>query len=176
MSWRPVRVFGVVAVVGVALQSTSAAHDAQPFQRHGITFEYPPSWVVTTRPLSNGVNPAYRFTVSTVPVRRTGSDLGPCLPGIAQQVPPSGALAYLREALGPDRTRSLPRMSPRPESFSLPTSADRSLCGFGRGGSWTPFKDSGRAFYLGTYVGPRASPSTRRALERVLDGMRIARR
>ena len=44
------------------------------FHRYGITFEYPESWFVTTRPISSASDPAYRFTVSTVPVRRTPAD------------------------------------------------------------------------------------------------------
>jgi hypothetical protein len=54
----------------------------------------------------------------------------------------------------------------------LPTSADRSLCGFDRG-RWIAFKEGGRVFYLGVYVGPRATPSARRSLARLLNGMRI---
>ena len=80
---------------------------------------------------------------------------------------------YVMEALGTDRIVSLPRMQPRPRSFRLPARSDNSLCGFNRGGLWVPFKTGGRAFYLGIYVGPRASAATRRALHRLLDGMQI---
>lgn len=55
----------------------------------------------------------------------------------------------------------------------MPTGADDSLCGFGTGGRWIPFEESGRAFYLGVYVGPEATAETRLALRRLLDGMRI---
>jgi hypothetical protein len=167
-----------VVALGVALLAPSPSAGANGFghfDRNGIAFEYPRSWFVTTRPLSNATNPVYRFTVSTVPVERTNADMGPCLPGIAQQLPPTAVLAYLREALGHDRTRSLPRMPRRPRSFPLSSRSDGSLCGFERGGVWLPFKDHGRAFYLGVYVGPKATATARRSLSRLLDGMRIAR-
>lgn len=163
----------VLGPAGLAASSSSAGSQLERFDQSGIEFDYPSRWFVTVRPLSNAVNPKYRFAVSTVKVRRTGADTGPCLPGIAQQLPDGAVLAYLREALGADRARSLPRMQPRPRSFRLPTRTDRSLCGFGRGGRWVPFKDAGRAFYLGVYVGSRASASSIRMLRRMLDGMEI---
>ena len=151
----------------------SAATSLARFDREGIAFQYPRSWFVTTKPLSNGVNPKYRFTVSSVAVRRTTKDLGPCLPGIAKQLPPDATLVYLREALGTDRTSSLPRMEPRPKSFRLPTPSDNSLPCFGPGGRWIPFRSGGRAFYLGLYIGPKAPPETIQALRLLIDGMRI---
>lgn len=153
--------------------SSSAAAEVERFDARGIAFEYPSGWFVTKRPLSNGTNPAYRFAVSTVKVRRTNQDIGPCLPGIARQLPRGAVLAFLREAVGADRARSLPRMAPRPRSFRLPTEADSSLCGFAGRTRWVPFKQAGRALYLGIYVGPRAPESTKHALKRLLDRMRI---
>jgi hypothetical protein len=163
---------GVLAA-GLVASPSSTGSELARFGRYGIAFEYPSRWFVTTRPLSNAGNPAYRFAVSSVPVRRTRVDVGPCLPGIARQLPKGAVLAFLREALGSDRTRSLPRMRQRPRSFRLPTRRDASLCGLGFGSRWIPFKESGRAFYLGIYVGPRATAQARRALKRLLDGMRI---
>ena len=145
----------------------------QRFERNGIAFHYPHGWFITTQPLSSGANPIYRLAVSSVPVRRTAADTGPCLPGVARQLPPDSVLLYLREALGSDRARSLPRMDPRPASFPLPPPGG-GLCGFEQGsGSWHPFKHAGRAFYLGVYVGPEASAASRRALKSLLDGMAI---
>jgi hypothetical protein len=116
--------------------------------RTGIAFAYPSSWFVTVEPLSAATNPAYRFAVSSVSVRRTAADEGPCLPGVARQLPPDAVLAYLREALGVDRTRSLPRMPRRRAGFPLPPSTGDGLCGFQQGGGlWYPFKDANRAFY-----------------------------
>jgi hypothetical protein len=145
------------------------------FHRYGIAFEYPGSWSVTTRPITSAENPVYRFTVSSVPVRRTRADRGPCAPGIAKQLPPDGVLAYLREQLGRCYVAtSLPQMALRPRSFPLPSASSAfSVCGFGRTGIWFPFKAKGRAFYLAVYVGPKATAATRRALYRMLDGMRF---
>jgi hypothetical protein len=175
--WLRLRVVGA-ACLAVALVACSASSEKlKQFHRHGIAFEYPESWFVTTRPISNGVNPVYRFTVSTVPVHRTRADQGPCTPGIAKQVPSDGVLAYLREGLGPlDRDRALPRMPTRPRSFPLPNATSTALCGWSRRGLWIPFKDGGRAFYLGVYVGPKATASTRRALRHLLDRMEIQAR
>jgi hypothetical protein len=145
------------------------------FHRYGITFEYPDSWFVTTRPISAAAEPDYRFTVSTVPVHRTPADRGPCTPGIAKQLPPDGILAYLREVLqARNRAISFPRVAPRPRSFPRPTASSAfSVCGFGRTGVWFPFKNRGRVFYLAVYIGPKATTATRHALYRMLDGMRF---
>ena len=168
---------GIIATVAVALTATMCASAEgsalKRFDRNGIAFTYPNNWVVTTKALSNGVNPTYRFAVSTVPVHRTPKDLGPCLAGIAEQLPRTGVLAYLREAQGADRTASLPNMQPRPRSFRLPTRADNSLPCFGGGGRWVPFRTGNRAFYLGLYIGPRASSASIRALGKLVNGMQI---
>jgi hypothetical protein len=163
-----------VLTVAVATPSEAGLH-RERFNQTGIAFDYPSGWLVTTLPLSNGVNPRYRFAVSTVKLRRTTEDIGPCTRGIAKQLPSNAVLAYLREAIGADRARSLPRMPPRPRSFRLPTPSDSYLCGFEAGTRWIPFKQAGRAFYLGIYVGPRATATTKRALTRLLDHMRIQR-
>lgn len=166
------------ARMAVALAKRAAPSSVAPlkrFDRNGISFQYPRSWFLTTDRLSNAVNPTYRFTVSSHRVRPTGKDEGPCLPGIAAQLPPTGVLAFVREALGADRRISLPRMQPRPKRFRLPTRSDNALCGFPPGGRWVPFKSGGRAFYLGIYVGARASKASVVALTEVVNGMRIDR-
>ena len=164
----------VFTLASIASASTHADGEKR-FSQSGITFDYPSSWFVSKAPLSNATNPRYRFAVGTHRVRRTSRDLGPCLPGVASQLPPTAVLAFLREALGADRRASLPRMEPRPAHFRLPTHSDSALCGFGPGARWIPFKTNGRALYLALYTGPRAAPSSRRALVRLLDDMRIAR-
>lgn len=134
---------GVTAAAALLLATaaTGTAAAVKRYDRHGVSFTYPAAWVVTTRPLSNVTNPRYRVTVSTAPVERTSRDDGPCLPGIAGQLPKDAVLMYVMEALGTDRIVSLPRMQPRPRSFRLPARSDNSLCGFNRGGLWVPFKD-----------------------------------
>ena len=159
-----------------ASQPGSGARSLARFDRDGIAFRYPRPWFLTTQPLSNGINPKYRFAVSSVPVRRTSEDLGPCLAGIAKQLPADAALVYLREALGTDRTSSLPRLQPRPRSIRLPAQADNSLPCFGPGGRWIPFRSGGRAFYLGLYLGPKAPPGIAQTLRRLIDGIDIAPR
>jgi len=163
----------VLVAIGLLAASTSVAAPSERFERHRIVLRYPDAWFVTTKPLSNGVNPTYRFTLSTVRVRRTAKDLGPCLPGVASQIPSDGVLAFVREAVGADRAASIARMQPRPPHFRLPTRTDNELCGFARRGRWIPFRESGRALYLGIYVGPEATTSTTHALQRALDRMRI---
>jgi hypothetical protein len=163
----------ILALTALAASPSRASTPLKRFDRNRISFNFPSTWFVTTRPLSKAGNPVYRFAVSSVSVRRTASDVGPCLPGVARQVPKDGVLAYLREALGSDRTRSLPRMPRRPRGFRLPTAGDNALCGFAGRGRWIPFKDAGRAFYLGVYVGPKASAAARRGLKSLLDQMKI---
>ena len=163
-------------LVRAAGRPSTGATSLRRFDQSGIAFQYPRAWFVTTRPLSNGINPKYRFAVSSVPVQRTAEDLGPCLSGVAKQLPDDGVLVYLREALGADRRASLPRMQPRPQDFRLPNRTDNSLPCFGQGGRWVPFRERGRAFYLGFYIGPKASPENARALGRLVNDIRIASR
>lgn len=163
------------ARMAIALAEKVASSSVTPlkhFDRNGISFQYPRSWFVTAKPLSDGVNPIYRFAVGTHAIRRTPKDSGPCLPGVAAQLPSTAVFAYLREALGADRGASLPNMQKRPRRFPLPTRSDNSLCGFERG-LWIPFKSDGRAFYLGVYVGARASKANVAALAAAINGMKI---
>ncbi len=93
----------------LAVTPSNAGTELERFDRARITFTYPSEWFVTTQPLSRrAVSPVYRFAVSTVKVRHTPEDIGPCLPGIAKQLPRDAVLAFLREATGADRARSLP--------------------------------------------------------------------
>lgn len=170
---RTCSVLGIVLVAVCFMATAGSASDPGRFDRHGVAFSYPRAWHVGTVALSNGINPVYRFSVSTVQVRRTNQDLGPCLPGVASQLSGDGVLVYLREALGADRASSVSRMSPLPRPFRLPDRSKRGLCGFGPGGGWIPFREGGRAFYLGVYIGPEASAGRRRAVRRLVDGMTI---
>ncbi len=183
--------FFVALLLGALLASScdvsrSASHETtteqgetlgelKRFDRFGIRFKYAASWFVTTRPISAAADPDFRFTVSTVRVRRTRADRGPCTPGIGKQLPPGGALAYLREVLKPRRRAiELRRVPARPWRFPRPTTSG-ALCGFepGSKGVWFPFKAKGRVFYLAVSVGPEVTAATQRALYRMLDGMRF---
>jgi hypothetical protein len=123
----------VLIWLGAGVRASGAAMTFERFDREGIAFEYSSSWFVTARPLSRAGNPVYRFAVSTVPIHRTPRDIGPCLPGIARQLTADAVFAYVREAIGSDRARSLPRIPPRPHGFRLPVQADSYLCGFKAG-------------------------------------------
>ena len=168
---------GVSAAVALLLAAaaTGTAAAVKRYDRHGVSFTYPAAWVVTTRPLSNVTNPRYRVTVSTAPVERTPRDEGPCLPGIAGQLPKDAVLMYVMEALGsdPDRLPSpdaaAPSELPSPGTLGQRLVRLQAVAVFG-----CPSSPVDAAFYLGIYVGPRA-PSTAReqALHRLLDGMRI---
>lgn len=156
-----------------AMLTFGALASAAPLSRFksaGISFAYPDDWHVTTKPLSNGRQPVYRFALSSFPVHRTAQDIGPCLAGIAKQRRPGGVLAFAREARGADKARG--RFPPRPARFPLPTRNDNAGC-LGDGSISLAFRDSGRTFYLWIAVGPDASPATRRALRRTLDHMAI---
>lgn len=162
--------FALVAAISPTAGLSADAH----FAANGISFQYPHEWFVTTERLSNGIDPRYLFAVSSHSIRRTPQDTGPCLPGVARQIPNDGVLVYLREAVS-GRDPSLRRMQPRPRRFRLPTRSDNALCGFPRG-RWIPFRSGGRAFYLGVYVGEEATMAKINAVKRVIDGMRIASR
>src|SRR5439155_22014229 len=92
----------------------------------------------------------------------------------ARRRPADGAFVRVKEALdAASIRRSLQRLPSRPRHFRLPTR--------GRSGCLPPasllyeFRVAKRAFYVWVSVGRRASPQTRAALRRLLDGLRIAR-
>jgi hypothetical protein len=165
----------VVAVPG----RTPAGTGLERYDRLGISFVYPSSWFVTTEPLSDGADPDYRFAASTVPVKRTRHDKGPCLAGIARQLPPRAALVFLREYRGASRRRALPRLDPFPRRFSLTPGLpqcfhvpDSRTKPYGRGDG-IDFRESGRALVLFAWVGPRASKATEREVRRLVASLEI---
>jgi hypothetical protein len=142
------------------------------FSSHGISFPYPPAWYATSKPLSNGTEPIYRFAVGNFRFHRTPRDLGPCLSGIAKEQPGNGVLAFMREALGGDRRRSLPRTPARPKHISLPRRSEQAWC-LGRGSREIVFHAAGRVFYLAMRVGPSASRADKSRLRALVNAMRI---
>jgi hypothetical protein len=158
----------------LALLSGVSGARASPrmFSSHGISFAYPSAWRATTKPLSNATEPVYRFAVGNFRFHRTPRDIGPCLSGIAKQRPRNGVLAFMRESLGADRRRSLPRTPARPKDISLPRRSEQAWC-LGRGTGEIAFHESGRVFYLAISVGPTASRADKRRLHTLLNAMRI---
>jgi hypothetical protein len=176
------RVYTTGIAVALALVATpvGAGADVGRYDRLGISFEYPSSWFVTSEPLSAARDPYYRFAASTVPVRRTRRDIGPCLPGIARQLPRNAALVFLKENTGASRRRALPRLDPMPRRFSLRRYGVP--CGFhvagvphvpfGRGDS-IDFREARRALILFVWVGPTATKATERQLGRLVASLEI---
>jgi hypothetical protein len=151
---------------------SGASGSLRMFSNHGISFVYPSAWYPTTKPLSNATEPVYRFAVGNFRFHRTPRDIGPCLSGIAKQRPRGGVLAFMREALGGDRRRSLPRTPARPKDISLPRRSEQSWC-LGRGTGELVFHEAGRVFYLAMSVGPTASRADKRRLHALLNAMKI---
>ena len=157
-------------------QSVRVVIDGRSIARrfpHGqsVVFRYPANWQVTRRRLDNVSDPHTLFAVSTY---RLPSGIDDCDGTRARGRPADGAFVLVKEVLdGASLRRSLPRLPSRPRHFRLPTS--------GRSGCLPPasllyeFRVAKRAFYVWVSVGRRASPQTRAALTRLLDGLRIAR-
>lgn len=172
---RIVALKAVILILALLLLTafTSGASVALPtFSSHGISFTYPSGWHATTKPLSNATEPVYRFAVGNFRFRRTPQDVGPCLSGIGKQRPKSGVLAFMREALGSDRRRSLPRTRARPRDIRLPLRSEQAWC-LGRGTGEIVFHQAGRVFYLAMSVGPTASRADKRRLHALVNGMKI---
>lgn len=169
LRWTTSALLALAIVAGPA----GATSELERFDRLGISFEYPSSWFVTTERLSNGWDPDYRFAASTVPVKRTRDDEGPCLPGIGRQLLRNGALVFLREYRGASRRRALPRLGPLPRRLRL--THDGVMCGLRRPalGAWVGFREAGRAFVLGVHLGPRATKATERELRRLVASLNI---
>jgi hypothetical protein len=167
-----------LASISIALLLLPAVAGAAPtggikqFRKAGISFTYASDWFVTTKPLSNGSSPDYRFAVATWPVHRTRRDQGPCLAGIASQRPPGGALVFLREYVGAGR-RVLSRHPPRPRHFRAPAARDGDYGCLGKGSLAYYFRESGRAVILWISLSPNATDETRRGLRLVLSSLRI---
>jgi hypothetical protein len=175
-SGRTARLVGVNACLALAavlaFSSPANAGRTSSFSSKGITFAYPASWFVTTRPLSNGVSPVYRFAIGNFRFHRTQRDIGPCLRGIASQRPPTGVLAFIREAVGADARRA--RVGARPKTFQLPDRMEQAAC-LGPGSSQFTFRQAGRVFYLWVSVAPGAPQAARTEIQRLLDSMKIAK-
>jgi hypothetical protein len=161
---------GVLLAAGALQGSACAAAQQHTFSNHGISFAYPAAWHATSKPLSNGAEPVYRFAVGNFRFHRTSSDLGPCLIGIARQRPKNGVLAFMREALGTDARRA--RSTARPRDIPLPRRSDGAAC-LGRATSQLVFHQAGRVFYLWISVAPDASRQSKRRLHTLLNSMKI---
>ena len=166
----------IAAVALMMLLLTGSASGAggslRVFSNRGISFAYPSVWHTTTKPLSNATEPIYRFAVGNFRFHRTRRDIGPCLSRIAKQRPRNGVLAFMREALGADRRRSLPRTPARPHDISLPRRSDQAWC-LGDGTGEIAFHQSGRVYYLAISVGPTASRADKRRLHALPNAMKI---
>lgn len=149
----------------------AGAADRSRFSNRGISFLYPSSWFATSKPLSNGLEPVYRFAVANFDFRRTPRDVGPCLAGVARQRPATAVLAFMREAVGTDARRT--RAGQRPKAFPLPRSSDQAAC-LGPGTNQIVFRQAGRIFYLWISVGRHASQADRLRLATLLASMKIA--
>lgn len=166
------RVIVIVAMLLLPVTANGASGSPRTFSSNGISFSYPSGWFATKKPLSNATEPVYRFAVGNFRFHRTPGDVGPSLSGIAKQRPRNGVLAFMREALGGDRRRSLPRTRARPRDISLPQRSDQAWC-LGRGTGEIVFHQAGRVLYLAISVGPAASRADKRRLQALLDRMRI---
>lgn len=175
-SRRTARLVAALAAGAVAVAAAFSAHASvggtSRFSSRGITFTYPGSWYVTTQPLSNGVEPVYRFAVGNFRVHRTSRDLGPCLQGIAKQRPATGVLAFMREAVGADARGA--RVGLRPRTFRLPAPTEQAAC-LGPGSTQFAFKQSGRVFYVWLSVAPKAPRAARTEIQTLLDSMKITK-
>jgi hypothetical protein len=159
-------------VMATCVFAQSGVGETERFSSDGITFTCPSSWYVTTRPLSNGLEPIYRFAVGNFRFHRTKRDIGPCLQGISEQRPGTGVLAFMREAIGADARRA--HVGARPKAFRLPSPTEQAAC-LGPGSTQFTFSQAGRVFYLWLSISPKAPPAARAEIRRLLDSMRIAK-
>ena len=182
--WLPT-VAALFAVAGPAISRTpEPARESRRFVLDGrsiaqrfprgpsVAFRYPSNRYVTTRRLDEVIDPSTLFAVTTYRLRAGVRD--DCDGTRARGRPSDGAFVLVKEVLdGASLRLSLPRLRARPRHLRLPTA--------GRAGCLAPpsvahqFRVGKRAFYVWISVGAKASPKTRAALTRLLDGLWIAR-
>jgi hypothetical protein len=172
---------GLLAAVAIAAGAVAAASGAAggpaadyADPARGVSAMVPAGWHAAG-PLTALAFPREIVTVASFPLRRGGS----CGPDRAlEDMPADGALVFVleyRPARGPVWTGGTHRASfpPRPAHLGLPRTAPQSYECFGRPGYLLRFRDADRPLQIMVALGPKATPSRRRAVERVLDGLRF---
>jgi hypothetical protein len=161
---------GVAGPLGAA--GGPATHYADPAR--GVSATVPAGWHAAG-PLTALAFPREVVTLASFPLRRGGS----CGPDRAlEAMPADGALVFVLEyrpsrgAVWTDGTRrsSFPR---RPPHLRLPRDAPQTYECFRRPGYLLRFRDADRPLQIMVALGPRATATRRRAVERVLDGLRF---
>lgn len=179
--------FLLVAVLAAMLSAAPggsgvSAREPPPSKRlNGVTLPddnvsltYPFNWYVTTRLLDNVVDPRTLVAVASYVI--PGGTAEDCFGTRARGRPADGVFVLIKEVR--DRAslkRSLPRLPERPRHFQIPASG-RAGCLPANSVVFQFQVAHRRAFYVFVSVGPRATPQTRRAVQRLLDTMTIGSR
>jgi hypothetical protein len=141
-----------------------------------VSIVLPRGWHVTSQRVNGVLDPVTIFTATSFRLRRPRPSAGLCSRTLQRQWRTDGAYVQLTEERdGASRARMLRRVPPRPHHFDLRARGAGGLCTPPDSGE-IPFRESGRAFYLFFGIGTNATSSTRRALHRLVDSIRITPR
>jgi hypothetical protein len=159
----------LLLVMAAGLAATPIAAAERRVAADGLSMRIPAAWHATGAPLTNVIEPVYRLAIANRPIRRQPGDDGPCLGGLARSLGPRGVLLFVieyREGIVPSR------FEPRPRELPLPRATDNAWCMPPRAASFT-FGERGRALHVGVRMGPKATDSDVRALERAWRSLRV---
>ena len=161
----------ILAIVLGALVLTAASPpNWLTFRTDGLSVRYPPGWHATARRLTAVISPPLRFAIASYPLRQKGPG-STCQPATAlAEMPPSGAFIYAMEYTGTRLNRR--DFPPRPNRFRLTRFANYECMGSSYA---ILFRESGRFFQIHVYLGPRAGPTVRATVLRILDSFSAKR-
>ncbi len=162
----------LVAALLLAAGATACGRDAPAPSRYddpfrGVHAALPAGWHAAAQ-LTALTFPRELLTFASFPLRRGGS----CGPTRAlRDLGPRDALVTVLE-LG-SRDGAHRRLPARPARLQLPRAAAGALECFGKPGSVVLLQDGRRRVQVVAILGARATPARRRAVERILDGVRL---
>jgi hypothetical protein len=163
----------VASIVGALALASGVPSSWHTLRDDGIVVRYPPTWSATSRSLTPVSFPAQALAVASYRLPRDSTGADGCRPSEAlDRLPPAGAFVYGWD-YGSAPHRSGFRKAdfpPRPRHFRLAHFARYECAG---PSYMLRVRQAGRFIQVHVALGPRAKPSARVTVLRILDSLRI---
>lgn len=169
---RVLTALGVLVVVVFAAPAAAGGdRSAEPVSLPaGLSIRVPVGWHVLRGWLSDVVDPAPRLALASFPARLSRHTCECGFPNVVG-FPRDGAFVFAWEYVHPQRAQ-LARTPHRPARFTLNVSRAVHRTCYGPTDEFD-FQAAGRVFQVEVYLGPRAGPALRAALDATLDSLRV---